>query len=174
VLRDPVTYAQYLWQTFLPRLPFMTDVQSQRWPAYDIYVERGFAAFGWYAIQFPRVVYLTIVAVLVAVGVLALVAVVRERAAAWRIGWEIATLVVAVAGVIGGVAAAYFTDAFRGVVAEQGRYAFTAMVPLAAIAAGSCFGLGRRLAPVAAGVLVGGMAGLGWASQLLALTHFFS
>jgi hypothetical protein len=120
------------------------------------------------------VVYLTIVAVLVAVLVLALVAVVRERAAAWRIGWEIATLVVAVAGVIGGVAAAYFTDAFRGVVAEQGRYAFTAMVPLAAIAAGSCFGLGRRLAPVAAGVLVGGMAGLGWASQLLALTHFFS
>ena len=37
----------------------------------------------------------------------------------------------AIAGVVFGVEAAYFTDIPRPVPAEQGRYVFTALVPLA-------------------------------------------
>jgi hypothetical protein len=174
VLEDPVAYANYLWQTFLPRLPFMDDVHSQRWPAYDIYVERGWAAFGWYAQQFPRFVYVTIVLTMMAAAALCCLAVIRHLPAARSRSWELITLLLVVGCVVGGVAAAYFTDVFRGVVAEQGRYAFTAIVPLAAIAVGACFAFGRRFAPLAGGVLVGAMAGLSYASQMLALTRFFS
>jgi hypothetical protein len=175
VLRQPLDYANYLWQTFLPRLPFMKDVALQRWPAYDIYVERGWAAFGWYAQMFPTWVNLTIAAVMLLTGAACVVAVFwRERPAARRRALELAVLVAALAGVIGGVAAAYQTGTIgRPVVAEQGRYAFTAMVPLAAIAVGGTFAFGRRRAPLLAGGLVAAVAGIAVASYFLALTRFY-
>ncbi len=174
-LDAPDLYLSYLWQTFAPRLPFMTDLHSQRWPAYDIYVERGFAAFGWYAVKFPIWVYVLIAVAALAAGALCAVALWRERIAARARGWELTALVVAVVGVIGGVAAAYMTShGDRPVVAEQGRYAFTAIVPLATIALGACFAFGRRRAPAVAGGVVGAMMGLGYASLWLAFEGFFA
>ena len=77
-------------------------------------------------------------------------------------------------GVIGGVEAAYVSATPRPVVAEQGRYAFTAIVPLAAIAAGACLGLGRRRSPLLAGGLVGGMVGFAFLSLLLGSQGFYA
>ena len=51
---DPGLYISYVWQIFLPRLPFMNDHFVQTWPFFNIYVERAWASFGWYTIQFPR------------------------------------------------------------------------------------------------------------------------
>jgi hypothetical protein len=174
VLHHPFDYLNYLWQVFLPRLPFMNDVAVQRWPAFDIYVERGWAAFGWYAMQFPRWVYVAIVAVMLAVGGLCVFAVRRERAAARPRALEIAVLLLALAGVIAGVEAAYFTTQGRLTVSEQGRYAFTAMVPLAGIAVGAAFAFGRRRAPLVASGLVAAVAGLSFASYMLAFSRFFT
>jgi 4-amino-4-deoxy-L-arabinose transferase-like glycosyltransferase len=173
VLQQPLIYANYVWQTFLPRIPGTKDVTAKRWPAYDIYVERGWAAFGWYAMRFPMWVYVVVALVMLAAGALCALAVWRERVAARLRGWELVVLVVVIAGVIGGVEAAYFTDTPRSVVSEQGRYAFTAIVPLATVAVGACCAFGRRRAPLAAGVLVGGMMGLALAAQMLAVTRFF-
>ena len=74
-------------------------------------------------------------------------------------GWELAVLVVAIAGVVGGVEAAYFTGQPRGVPAEQGRYIFTALVPLAAIAVGGALAFRERVAPLVAAGLVAAVIG---------------
>ena len=49
--------------------------RSSSWPFFNIYIERGFGSFGWYAIEFPLWVYLPIAgafAALVALGARAL------------------------------------------------------------------------------------------------------
>ena len=174
VLSDPALYLSYLWQVFLPRLPFMSNLHGQQVPAFDIYIERGWAAFGWYAIKFPHWVYLGVTLAVLAGFALCLKTLVRERDAVRTRGWELAVLALVIVGVIGGVEAAYVTSDPRQVVAEQGRYAFTALVPLAAVAAGACLGLGRRRAPLVAGALVAAMAGFGFLSLLLGFEGFYA
>jgi hypothetical protein len=173
-LDDPGTYLSYVWQMFLPRLPFMDDLHVQTWPAYEVYIKEGWAGFGWLVVFFPQWVYLTIAACTLAVAVLGAVALWRRRVAARGLTWELGVLVVAIVGVIAGVEGAYFTDHARPVPAEQGRYIFTAIVPLAALAVGGALAFGRRTAPVVAGALAAAVIGLGYASQLLALTWFFT
>jgi hypothetical protein len=175
VLDNPTAYLSYLWQVFLPKLPFMTDLHPQSWPAFDIYVERGWAAFGWYALMFPNWVYVVITAAMIGAGVLCFVAVRRERAAARPRALELAVLVLAVVGVILAVEAANFTPTGgRLVVAEQGRYAFTALAALAPMALCACLAFGRRLLVPAATVVVFSMIGLSFASQLMALAGFYT
>lgn len=174
VLGNLSAFVSYVWQFFLPRLPFMVDLQVQKWPAFDVYVIGGWAAFGWLTVRFPMWVYLAIGAVSGMVALLAFAALVRERIAARERSWELAVLIVAIGGVLLGVAAAHFTPDVRAVPAEQGRYIFTAIVPLATIVAGATLALGRRAAPVLAAVLVTAVAVLAYASQLLTLTTFFA
>ena len=175
-VHDPQLFLSYAWQTFFPKLPFMTDLFVQRWPAFDIYVERGFAAFGWYSVSFPTWVYVLIVLAMAAVSVLALRGLWALRHGLRRRWIEVALVAVAIAGVLGGVAAAYVQASPRppNVQPEQGRYAFTVLAALAAIAALGIAGAGRRLGPWVAGAAVAGMAGLQIAAQLLAYTGFFT
>lgn len=173
-LDDPGTFISYTWQMFLPRLPFMTDLHVNKWPAFDVFIEGGWAAFGWLVVRFPQWVYLAIAAVSLAMAALCVAAVVRHAPAARRLGWELAVLIVALAGVVGGVEAAYFTGAPRPVPAEQGRYIFTAIVPLAAIAVGGALAFRDRIATVVVATLASAVIALGYASQLLALTRFFA
>jgi Predicted membrane protein (DUF2142) len=174
VLDDPSTFLSYTWQMFLPRLWFMNDLHVQSWPALDVFIEGGWAAFGWLVVRFPQWVYLVIAGVSILAAALCVVAVVRRRSAALRLGWELAVLLVAIAGVVGGVEAAYFTNSPRPVPAEQGRYIFTAAVPLAAIAMGAAMAFRDRVAPLVASGLAVGVIGLSCASQLLTLTGFFA
>ena len=174
ILDQPGTFLSYTWQMFLPRLWFMNDLHVQKWPAFDVYIETGWAAFGWIVFRFPTWVYVVIVASSLAAAGLCLFAVVRRRVAAARLGWELATLLIALMGVVLGVEAAYFTSAPRPVPAEQGRYVFTAVVPLVAIAVGACLAFRDRTAVVVATVMVAAMIGLGYASQFLTLAGFFT
>jgi hypothetical protein len=173
-LDAPDTFLSYTWQMFLPRLPFMTDLHVQKWPAFEVFIETGWAAFGSLVVRFPQWVYLVILAASLAAAALCAVAVVRRRARAWALGWELAVLIAAIAGVIGGVEAAYYTDQARSVPAEQGRYVFTAAVPLATIAVGAAMAFRDRVAPLVAAGLATAVIGLGYASQLLTLTGFFT
>ena len=168
-------YLSYTWQFFLPRLGFMTDLQTPAWPVYDVYLKEGWAAFGWLTVLFPSWVYTVILIVSLTVAVLCVVTIVRERPAVRRRAWEIAVLITVLAGVLAGVAAAYFTvGEARPVPAEQGRYLFTAIVPLATIAVGGTLAFGRRAAPVLASALVAAVIGLDYASQLLSIEQFFT
>ena len=174
VLEQPGLYLSYTWQMFLPRLWFMNDLHVQRWPAFDVFIQTGWAAFGWLAIRFPEWVYYVIGAVSLAAGALCVIAVVRRRRTALRLGWELGTLLLVLAGVVFGVEAAYFTGQPRPVPAEQGRYIFTALVPLAAIAVGASLAFKDRVAVVAATVLVAATMAFGYASQFLTLSGFFT
>lgn len=171
----PGRFLVYLWELFLPRLGFMGQLFPPGWPFRQVYVERGWGAFGWYAWIFPGWVYLAIIVAMAAVGLLALSAAVRERAALLKRVFEVAVIALFPMCVLVAVEAAFFApDGGRTVVAEQGRYIFPAIAALAAIAVAGTFGLGRRLHLPLATVLVVAMIGLGYAAQWLTLSSAFT
>jgi hypothetical protein len=171
----PGRFLVYLWELFLPRLSFMGALFPHGWPFEEIYVVRGWGAFGWYTWIFPNWVYLAIILAMAAVGLLALSTAVRERIAVRARGFEIAVIALFPVCVLVAVEAAFFTPSGgRTVVAEQGRYIFPAIAALAAIAVGGTYGLGRRWQVPLATVLVLAMIGLSYASQLLTLGSFFT
>jgi hypothetical protein len=176
-IRDHIkAYLVWLWQTLLPfKLPFMQDVSIIHWPFFNIYVQRGFAGFGWYAIFFPNWVYAPIVAGMIAVLVLGARALWIYRPAALARAPEILFLASVPVVVFCAVEAAYFTIVWPvDGTAEQGRYAFTAITALAAIVIGGCLGLGKRRALPAAAGLVAGLGMLLLAGQWLTLATFYT
>ena len=62
VLDRPEVFLSYAWQMFLPRLWFMNDLHVQTWPAFSVFIETGWGAFGWLVYRFPRWVYVVIAA----------------------------------------------------------------------------------------------------------------
>jgi hypothetical protein len=152
----------------------MTDLQVARWPFFNIYIERGWGSFGWYAVQFPRTVYGIIALVTAAVGVGGVLTVRRYRDWARRNWLPLVFVALVPAVVIAAVEAAYFAPEPRQVVPEFGRYLFPAITALAAMAVGACLAFGRRHAPVAATALVSGVIVLNYASQLLTLAGFYT
>ncbi|HEY0517058.1 MAG TPA: DUF2142 domain-containing protein, partial [Solirubrobacteraceae bacterium] len=146
-LAHPFGYLAYLWEVFLPRLPFMARHFPTSTPAgYEIFVERGFGAFGWYDVLFPPWLFKLIFAVMVVIALLGVRAAFRERVWLRAHAGEVAVIVLAPLAVVAGVEAAFYTTGMRPVLAEFGRYAFPAIAPLALVVAGSMHGLGRRLA----------------------------
>jgi hypothetical protein len=171
----PGRFLVYLWELFLPKLSFMGSLFPPGWPFKAIYLVRGWASFGWYTWSFPDWVYGAILAAMIAVGVLAVSTVVRERVAAASRFFELAVIALFPVCVLVAVEAAFFDPSGdRTVVAEQGRYIFPAIAALAAIAVGGTFGLGRRWHVSLVTVLVVAMIGLSYSSQLLTLGDFFT
>lgn len=152
----------YLWQVFFPRLPGQRTAFPEVAPPYDLWVKGFLGRFGWITVEYPGWAYLLGAGALGAVGVLALRALVRGRAALRRRAAELASyaaiaggllLLVAVAGLRG-----WGVPGIKGAV--QGRYAlpllslFAALLALAARGAGDRWG---RSAGVAIVVLA-----IGW------------
>jgi hypothetical protein len=167
----------YLWELFFPRLPFMTaHWDPSIWPFKFIYVMRGFAAFGWYAIFFPNWVYNVIIAVILTAGALALAMAIRRRRNVARHSLEALFLILVILGVIAGIEFAFYSPGPRIplVIPEQGRYAFTAIVPLAALALSGLLLLPRRWAIPVTAVLVGAMICFSAASHLLYVAQTFT
>jgi hypothetical protein len=175
----PKTYLSWLIRVMLPFKPSFINHNWTiiHWPFFNIYIERGFASFGWYAIEFPKWVYLVIVAVFGAALVLGVRVLWRNRRRVRDHLPAIAFLVLVPVVVICAVEAAY--QPALGILPiegtpEQGRYAFPAITAVAALFIGACFGLGRRRAlPLATGA-VAGLMGLTLASQLLTLSAFYT
>ena len=62
----PLGFLAYLWELFLPRLPFMAPhFVGLGNPAFTIFVKRGWGAFGWYDVFFPHWVYVVIAVAMV-------------------------------------------------------------------------------------------------------------
>jgi hypothetical protein len=79
-------------------------------------------------------------------------------------------------GVFGGVAYAYYAPDAAGRLSpsEQGRYAFTALIPLVTIALAGCYAFGRQRAALVASGLAAAMIGFGIASQAMALATYYT
>jgi 4-amino-4-deoxy-L-arabinose transferase-like glycosyltransferase len=174
---DPIGYAKYLWQLFFPIIPStgMVRVYPERLPVFSIYIVRGWGAFGWYSILFPRWLFVLIGLAVGGFGLLGLTALWRHRVALRAMGWEILVLVGIPICVFLGVEAVYASVTPRGgPVAEQGRYIFPAAAALAALTVGACFALGRRLALPLATLAVVVVIGFSVYGRLLDLAGFFA
>jgi hypothetical protein len=155
----------------------MADFTIVKWPFFNIYIMRGFAGLGWYAIFFPKWVYGVIVAVIAIIGAGGIRLLWSERTAALRRYLpEVLFLLSIPLVVTAAVEAAYFTLSIpTNGVAEQGRYLFPALTALSAICIGGCIGLGgRRHAVTLASVLVGGLGLMTLASQFLMFATFYT
>lgn len=69
-------FLSYVWQFYLPRLPFQHPVSFSlptisSYPAYNVWVATGWAAFGWVTVFFPRGVYGWFLAITVLVAIAA-------------------------------------------------------------------------------------------------------
>ena len=171
----PLGYLGYLWQVFLPRLSFMAPhFESTAFPAFVIFDERGWGAFGWYDVFFPHWVYVVILVAMLIVPLLAIVAAGREWAFVRRNLPEAAILLLMPIAVVAGFEAAFYTTGARDFIPEFGRYAFPAIAPLAVLVVASLQALGRRWALFAGGGLLAAMLALSYASQLLTLTGFYA
>ncbi len=176
------SFAAYVWQALLPRLPFMTRYFPLHAPGFVlthdagfvIFVERGWGAFGWYDVLFGHWVYVVIFLCMVLTVPLGAWAAHREWP--WVRGhWlELAALIAIPVAVILGFEAAYFSLSPRIAIAEFGRYVFPAIAPLAVLVVGALHGFGRRRMLAAGVVLLVAVAALSYASQLLTLTGFYA
>ncbi len=168
-------YLSYLWQAILPRLPFMSPHFSQPFNAgFNIFVVRGWGAFGWYDTFFPLWVYTSILVVMVATPVAAVVAGWREWTWVRRNWMECVLIILTPCAVIGAFEAAYFTISPRPVIGEFGRYAFPAIVALALLVTGALHAFGRRLMVFAGATLITAVVALCVAGQLVVLTKFYA
>ncbi|HYM45712.1 MAG TPA: DUF2142 domain-containing protein, partial [Solirubrobacteraceae bacterium] len=175
----PKRYLSWLIRFMLPFSPSFInhDWTIVHWPFFNVYIERGFASFGWYATYFPKWVYLVIVAALACALGLGVRVLWLRREVVRRYWPEITFLVLVPVVVICSVEAA-FQPALSILpingTPEEGRYAFPAITAVAALAIGACYGLGRRRAlPLATGA-VAGLIGLTLSSQLLTLSAFYT
>jgi len=169
------TSLSYIWQIFLPVLPSMYDhYPLDDWPAYTIYIVRGWASFGWYDIVFPPIVYTTIIAGMVATAVAGLVFA-RRRFDWVKSNWVVVvTLLVTPVIVIAAVERSFATVGQRSVIAEMGRYLFPAIGALALLAAGAFWAWRERWAAQITTAVVVVLMVLTYASQLLTLRGFYT
>jgi hypothetical protein len=174
-LEHPADYLAYVWEVFLPRLPFMSPhFATSGLPAFTIFVERGWGAFGWYDVLFPHWVYAVVLVAMLAVALLAIAAARSEWAFVRRRTAEVLVLALLPIAVVAGFEAAFYTTEVRHSVLEFGRYTFPAIGPLAVLVVGSLSGFGRGRALVAGVGLLTGMIALSYAAQLLTLTSFYA
>jgi 4-amino-4-deoxy-L-arabinose transferase-like glycosyltransferase len=167
-------FLTYFWETFLPNLPFMSDVQTHGWPAFEVYIKQSWAVFGWTILAFPVWVYQLALSIMIPVSFLGAAALARYRRRIMpRLGEAVVVLLVPLA-VVAGVAYVLATPTPRAQPFEQGRYIFPALVALAAMVAGACTVLGRRWAGVGMAALVSCTAVLSTASFALALSAWYS
>ena len=159
-------FLSYIWQYYLPRLPFLTPFRTVGGlPAYEIWLRQGWGVFGWLDVPMPGWVYHVLAAFTAAVGVTcaALVARLRER-----IRLElVAFLAVAVLTLLFGL---HLTE-YRSVIAGdgpllQGRYLLPVIGVFGLAVATVVSNLPARCRGPACGALLAGLLLL----QVLALS----
>jgi len=166
----------YVWQLYLPRLPFMTDQFPTSFPGLDVWLEGLIGRYGWLETRFPDFVYGAGgwgLLALLGLGLIELVRSGRRGALAGRVA-ELACYAVLVAGLLSVIGWAGYRTRIAGPdVFEQARYLLPLLALYGAAVAGSARLLGARLGPVAAGVLIGLALGHDLFAQLLVAGRFY-
>ncbi|MBW3548072.1 MAG: DUF2142 domain-containing protein [Actinobacteria bacterium] len=166
----------YLWQFFLPRLPFMEDFfpAYPDYPVWDVYIQGFVGRFGWFQFGFPLWVNQVGLAVLVVVAGLAGVELVRSREVLRR-RWP--ELLVYATMLVGGIllvgVTGYRLRALSGVNFEQPRYLFTLLPLYGAVVALAARGVGLRWGHTAGVVLVVTAAWHSVFALLLSINRFY-
>lgn len=153
----------YLWQFFLPPLPFMQDAfpTYPRYPLWDVYVRGFIGRFGWFQYEFPMRVNQVGLGVLLGLGVLAALGLARARDVVRRRWIEVAAFSAMLLGMVLFVGITGYR--FRAVTElnfEQPRYLFPCLALYGGVVALASRGAGRRWGPAVGAFLV-----------VLAMTH---
>lgn len=164
----------YVWQFYLPRLPFQDDAMlPDDLPWYEVWIVKGWGAFGWLEVRFPDWVYVVLAAVTIAALVGAGAALMRRRSAGnlWPAAFFAAVTLALLAGL-------HWTEyrelQLEGRALLQGRY----VLPLAPLG-GLALAASLTLAPVRrrallAGIALGGLAALQALSLAVTMERFYA
>jgi 4-amino-4-deoxy-L-arabinose transferase-like glycosyltransferase len=172
----------YLWQFFLPRLPWM-HAQFDTWnnpypvyPLWDTYFQGFIGRFGWFFFGFPMWVYWLALGIFG--GVLALVgaALVRARATLRRRWPELVCYLMIVAGlvVLVGTAGYRYRATNHGINFEQARYLLSLLGLYGALIALAARGAGQKYGRAVGAFFVVLAAGHSLFSMLLTIGHFYA
>jgi 4-amino-4-deoxy-L-arabinose transferase-like glycosyltransferase len=172
----------YLWQFFLPRLPFMTDQfagsSEYIYPAYglwDVYVQGFIGRFGQFEYGFPMWANWVALGIFVAVIALAVSAVVSHRDAVRRRLPQLAMAGAAISGLLLVIAViSYRYRAKNGVPFEQARYVLPLLPLYAALVAVAARGAGRRWGPAVGAFLVVLAMGHSLFAMLLTVDRYYA
>jgi 4-amino-4-deoxy-L-arabinose transferase-like glycosyltransferase len=169
-----VSLIDYLWQFYLPKLPFQGNVPAiPKLPVYDIWLKTGWGAFGWLEVRFPNAVYVVLALVTAALLAGAVWVLVRRRR---RDDLALVAFfaVVALALLAGLHWIEYRTIDTEGKIFNQGRYLLP-LLPLLGAAAAASLTLvpaARRMA--ATGLLIGAAFVLQAFSLALIVGRFYA
>jgi len=171
---DPRIFASYLWQFYLPRLPFQRDFPaSEGLQVYEVWIKTGWGAFGWFEARLPEPVYVALAVGTVLVAVAAVVALVRARR---RL--DGAVLSVLLLAALSLLLVLHLVEASsisigQGAIA-QGRYLLP-LAPLAGLAVAAGLGvLPAPRRPLALGALLGGLVSLQLLSLAVVADRFYA
>lgn len=166
----------YLWQFYLPRLPFMGEKFPgyPRYPVWDVLIQGFIGRFGYFQYGFPMWAYRLGLCVLIAVAAVAGVAVVRARAVRRR--WPEATTYLAMAAglvvLMGFVGYRYVVS--TGANFEQARYFFPLLGLYGAVVALAARGVGARWGPAAGAFLIVLAMGHSLLSMMITVARYYA
>jgi 4-amino-4-deoxy-L-arabinose transferase-like glycosyltransferase len=172
---SPAGLASYLWQFYLPRLPFQTPFAGNKFPppVYEIWIKYSWGAFGWLETVWPKPVYWVLGLIAAAIGLVALREVIRRWATIDRtlLGFFAIAALALLAGLHWNE---YKLATEHGVLVNQGRYLFP-LIGLAGLATATVIrAVPARSRAAALGVLVGGLSVLDLFAIALVATRFYA
>jgi hypothetical protein len=164
----------YIWQLYLPRLPFMNHNEFGSYPVISTWLDGTIGHFGWLDYTFPAWVYRLAKVLLAVFVLLGLVGLLRNRAA---IRSRLALLGCFFVMSIGLMAAIGYAGiryrAATGDPFEQARYLFPLLGLYAAWMALSARAFPRRWAPVFAGAVVVLAMAHGLFAETLTISRYY-
>jgi 4-amino-4-deoxy-L-arabinose transferase-like glycosyltransferase len=167
----------YLWQFFLPRLPFMYDwfAGYPQYPLWQTYFQGFVGRFGWFQYGFPLWATELALAIFAVIVALAATELLRRRAALLARWAEALTYLTLAVGLILLVAVAgYRYRVSTGLNFEQSRYLFPLISLYGAVIALAARGAGKRWTPALGVFLVVLALGHNLFAQLLTLARYYS
>lgn len=169
--------ASYLWQFFLPQLPFMAE-QFPAYPSYpvwDVYIQGFIGRFGYFQYGFPPWANNVGLAVLGAVTALAGLALARTRGLLRRRWPELACYGLLLVGLmILNAVVGYRSRALTGANFEQPRYLFPLLALYGGLVAVAARGAGRHWGPALGAFLVVLAVGHSLFAILLTIARYYA
>jgi 4-amino-4-deoxy-L-arabinose transferase-like glycosyltransferase len=177
-------FVSYVWQFYLPRLPWMKSEfpypasgypKYPTYPLWQTYFEGFVGRFGWFEYGFPLWFNLIALALAAVVLGLAIRTLIRRRAVVRARLGELLTYVLLTLGAAGAVnLVGYRYRAAFLVNFEQPRYLFLLLPLYAALVALAARGAGRRWGPAVGVAFVVLAAGHSIAAQLLTVARYYA
>lgn len=172
---DVREFGSYVWQYYLPRLPFQTRYAPLGdYPqSYETWFKQGIGAFGWLETRWPPGVYAVLLIAALVILTAAAVTVVRRRRQLDLL--LVAFFAITVVALIAGLHwSEYRLAESSGALFSQGRYLFP-LLPLGGlVVAAAISSVPLRWRPNALGVFVAGLVVLQLFSIGLVVTRFYA